>query len=163
MGAGWRITVSPEVLQQATAWRSTVGTLGSALIQVSADTLLPFLREATPIGHAFDRTGAPRLGGHLRASLFWQQGLTLATLMGAPYGRYVIAGTAPHLIRPRRARALSFFWPRVGAPVVFGAVHHPGTAPQDFRQIGVQAAIDTEALPQAWQRVLLDWLNGEIA
>lgn len=38
-------------------------------------------------------------------------------------------GTRPHEIVARNAKALSFFWPRVGARVAFKRVMHPGTRP----------------------------------
>ncbi|EDY43995.1 hypothetical protein [Streptomyces sp. SPB074] len=47
-----------------------------------------------------------------------------------PASRYVLHGTAPHIIRPRRARALRF---QAGGRTVFAAVvHHPGTRANDF-------------------------------
>ncbi|WP_234467785.1 hypothetical protein [Streptomyces sp. MBT62] len=47
-----------------------------------------------------------------------------------PKVRLVLDGTRPHIIRPRRARALRF---EVGGEVVFaGKVRHPGTRPNDF-------------------------------
>lgn len=43
------------------------------------------------------------------------------------YARYVAEGTRPHVIRPRRARALRF---TTGGRVVYAAkVNHPGTRP----------------------------------
>jgi hypothetical protein len=35
-------------------------------------------------------------------------------------------GARPHIIRPRRAQVLSFYWPKVGARVVRRFVNHPG-------------------------------------
>jgi hypothetical protein len=47
-----------------------------------------------------------------------------------PKVRLVLDGTRPHLIRPRRARALRF---TVGGDVVFAKlVRHPGTRANDF-------------------------------
>lgn len=47
-----------------------------------------------------------------------------------PAVRYVLDGTRPHVIRPRRAKALRF---DVGGRTVFAAVvHHPGTRPNNF-------------------------------
>ena len=47
-----------------------------------------------------------------------------------PAVRYVLDGTRPHIIRPRRARALRF---DLGGRTVFAAVvHHPGTRPNNF-------------------------------
>ena len=49
-----------------------------------------------------------------------------------PAVRYVLDGTRPHIIRPRRAKALRF---DVGGRVVFAAVvHRPGTKPNPFLQ-----------------------------
>ncbi|MET9458350.1 hypothetical protein ABZY05_25260 [Streptomyces canus] len=47
-----------------------------------------------------------------------------------PAVRFVLDGTRPHIIRPRRARALRF---EVDGRVVFSAfVRHPGTRPNNF-------------------------------
>lgn len=48
----------------------------------------------------------------------------------APYAVFVHEGTRPHVIRPRRARALRF---EMDGRVIFAAhVNHPGTAPNPF-------------------------------
>lgn len=41
-------------------------------------------------------------------------------------------GTRPHLILPRTAPHLVFFWARKGHVVRLAAVHHPGTQPDPF-------------------------------
>lgn len=47
-----------------------------------------------------------------------------------PKVRFVLDGTRPHIIVPRRAKALRF---TVGGDVVFARrVRHPGTQPNDF-------------------------------
>ncbi|PSK57995.1 hypothetical protein B0E38_01840 [Streptomyces sp. 111WW2] len=47
-----------------------------------------------------------------------------------PKVRFVLDGTRPHLIRPRRARALRF---TVGGDIVFAKlVRHPGTRANNF-------------------------------
>jgi hypothetical protein len=48
----------------------------------------------------------------------------------APYSIFVIKGTKPHTITGNPL--LSFFWPRVGANVVFRSVQHPGTKANNF-------------------------------
>lgn len=47
------------------------------------------------------------------------------------YLGYLLAGTPPHVIQPRRRRALRFI--STGGQLVFARrVHHPGTAANDF-------------------------------
>lgn len=47
-----------------------------------------------------------------------------------PATRFVLDGTRPHIIRPRRKKALRF---EIGGREVFAAVvHHPGTKPNNF-------------------------------
>lgn len=48
------------------------------------------------------------------------------------YAEVVVQGSKPHVIRPRRGRALRFYWPKAGAVVYFSKVNHPGTAPNPF-------------------------------
>ena len=50
----------------------------------------------------------------------------------APYAEYVVEGTRPHPIRARNARALSFYWPKLGGQAFFKSVQHPGTRPNPF-------------------------------
>ncbi|MFJ2882483.1 hypothetical protein [Streptomyces sp. NPDC087272] len=57
-------------------------------------------------------------------------GLQGVIICDHPATRYVLDGTRPHVIRPRRARALRF---QSGGGVVFAArVTHPGTRPNNF-------------------------------
>jgi hypothetical protein len=55
-------------------------------------------------------------------------------LVEVPYATYTTRGTRPHVIRPRRARALRFVWPKAGPPQpkFFAKVNHPGTPPNDW-------------------------------
>ncbi|MFF5968283.1 hypothetical protein ACFY64_32075 [Streptomyces collinus] len=58
-------------------------------------------------------------------------GLQGVITCGHPATRFVLDGTRPHIIRPRRARALRF----VDGRVVFAAyARHPGTRPNPFLQ-----------------------------
>lgn len=51
-------------------------------------------------------------------------------ISNAAYTLFVIKGTRPHPIVGNPL--LAFFWPKVGANVVFRSVMHPGTKPNDF-------------------------------
>lgn len=58
------------------------------------------------------------------------RGLEGVIVCDHPAVRFVLDGTRPHIIRPRRARALRF---EVDGRVVFSAfVRHPGTRPNNF-------------------------------
>lgn len=58
------------------------------------------------------------------------RGLEGVIVCDHPAVRFVLDGTRPHIIRPRRARALRF---EVEGRVVFSAfVRHPGTRPNNF-------------------------------
>lgn len=58
------------------------------------------------------------------------------------YAPYIEEGTKPHIIRPRKAKALRF---KIGGRIVFAQiVHHPGTKAQHIlskatRQVGAAA------------------------
>jgi hypothetical protein len=58
------------------------------------------------------------------------RGLVAYVVSEHPASVYVIYGTRPHIIRPRRARALRF--EAGGRPVYARVVHHPGNAANDF-------------------------------
>lgn len=46
--------------------------------------------------------------------------------------KYIVRGTRPHTIVPVRARALRFYWKKVGRIVFFKRVFHPGTRANPF-------------------------------
>lgn len=46
--------------------------------------------------------------------------------------RILDGGAGPHAIKPRKAKALVFYWPRVGSVVVFSSVRHPGVRGTGF-------------------------------
>jgi hypothetical protein len=49
-------------------------------------------------------------------------------------------GTRPHVILPRKAPKLVFFWARKGHVVSLGGVNHPGTQPDPFLVKGLEYA-----------------------
>jgi hypothetical protein len=90
------------------------------------------LRERTQRVAAIAEREAPgSMGNHIS----WRveqgpRGLQGVIVCTHPAVRYVLDGTRPHLIRPRRARALRF---TMGSRTVFAAVvRHPGTRANDF-------------------------------
>lgn len=95
-----------------------------------------FVRAEAPVGKR-DYTDAAgnKHPGYLRKTIKGQiqstaGGLVVSFASQAPYTRYVIEGTAPHVIRPVNAKALRF---EVGGQVVYAKqVNHPGTKPNPF-------------------------------
>ena len=77
------------------------------------------------------RSKAPKRTGYLASQISSVvEGDSAAIYAKAPYSAYVEFGTRPHLIQPRRAKALRF---EVGGEEVFATrVQHPGTAPQPY-------------------------------
>lgn len=58
------------------------------------------------------------------------KGLQGVIVCDHPAVLFVLKGTQPHVIRPRRKKALRF---EIGGEVIFAAVvHHPGTRADDF-------------------------------
>lgn len=69
-----------------------------------------------------------------------------------PYAIHVEEGTAPHIIRASKAKALRF--EAAGEIVFCKLVHHPGTKPQPF--VRETAEETRRQLPQLWQIVWMD-------
>lgn len=89
---------------------------------------------------------SPVRTGNLRSSITHRTTLEVGTRVrlsvsaNARYAGWVHNGTAPHVIRARRAKALHFYWPRVGGWVFRKSVNHPGNAANPF----LQDAVDEE-------------------
>lgn len=50
-------------------------------------------------------------------------------------------GAKPHPITAKNAPALFFFWPKVGANVMFKSVNHPGNRPYRWAETGMERAM----------------------
>lgn len=58
---------------------------------------------------------------------------------GAKHATFLIHGTRPHLIVPKKpGKMLRFFWHRKGAWAVLPYVNHPGTIANDFMSRGLK-------------------------
>ena len=120
-------------------------------------------QEARPLVRAlgskyveYARSEAPRRSGRFSESITFQEFADTRSfgfhgLSAKPIGHFIILGTKPHRIAPRRANALYFFWTKVGVYtvvpksggfkthmaggklwIVKGFVQHPGTKPNPF-------------------------------
>lgn len=75
-------------------------------------------------------TGRLRASGKIRYSGLFSFRAKATVVFDVDYAQMVHDGTRPHIIRPRRAKALRFV---VGGQVVYArVVHHPGTRARPF-------------------------------
>lgn len=97
------------------------GGVGERLVRERAERAAVRARQLAP-GRMGDRiTVEPTVTG---------RGVAVDLAVYHPAAGYVIHGTRPHVIVPRRGRALRF---RVRGRTVFAArVRHPGSAPNNF-------------------------------
>ena len=134
------------------------------LAQAIHDSLNRLPQEASPLVRVlgakyveYAREEAPKKSGRFSESISFQEfsdGQTFGFygLSAKPIGHFIILGTKPHKIAPRNAKALYFFWTKVGVYTVVpkagntrthmaggklwigkGFVQHPGTKPNPFQ------------------------------
>lgn len=74
------------------------------------------------------RSTSPKVTGRLQqATSVTSRGLE-ATAKGATlYASFVRGGTRPHVIRARKGRLLSFYWPKLSKQMFLPRVNHPGS------------------------------------
>lgn len=111
--------------------------------RATAERALATLKRHAPRGP--DRIGGeprtrPHVADALRIMRFAVGNGTIDAEIAAPGPEariieFIRRGTPPHIIRPRRGRALRIFWgggPQGAGFYFFREVRHPGTAPNDF-------------------------------
>lgn len=120
------------------ARRDELRQLGQKFVEV--------MRKEAPFG----KTGAFRRSIVFRTFTSGDE-LSMRTYSAQPLGTWIVEGTRPHKIQAKNARALYFFWPKVGMFAVVpkrgefkthvsggklfigkGYVDHPGTKPNDY-------------------------------
>lgn len=112
------VTIDATLLERALR---RPGGVGERLLLRRAERVAQRARELAP------GTMKDHITTHVEGS---GRGLAAYVVSEHPATQYVIYGTRPHIIRPRRARALRF---EVGGRVVYAAyAQHPGTRPNDF-------------------------------
>lgn len=74
------------------------------------------------------KSTSPRKTGQLQnQTTVKADGLTATARAATDYASHVrTPGTRSHVIRPRRAKVLSFLWPQAGGRVFLAKVNHPG-------------------------------------
>lgn len=84
------------------------------------------------------KTTSPRVTGTMQnRTSVTADGLTATARAATEYASFVKDGTRPHVIRPRRARVLSFFWPQAGGRVFLAKVNHPGARANGWWDKGI--------------------------
>lgn len=68
--------------------------------------------------------------GNLKGSIRANTSGNVAIISMAEYAPYVEYGTPPHIIKPKKAKALH--WKSGSKDIFAKVVHHPGTRPQPF-------------------------------
>lgn len=92
----------------------------------------------TPTALAMMRASAPFRTGYLRQHISAHTETAAGSVQvvlytTAPYARFIIGGTRPHVIEPRNAKALRWIaHSGHGGPVFAMRVQHPGTKANDF-------------------------------
>lgn len=124
-------------------------------VKAIAQDVVEEMRHLVP--HKYSNTG--RTAKEIRSRTTQDSGryVRVAISVGQT-GQYLIEGTRPHMIFPRRARALRF---AVGGQTVFARyVHHPGTAPVPIHEEAMQAVHAEQRLRQIAARVVVDMTRG---
>lgn len=88
--------------------------------------VVPALRRAAPIdtGETAEKISSRRVAGPPR--------ITHEVEAPTPQGEWAENGTRAHPIVARNAKALVFYWPKVGRVVAFKHVNHPGQPPRPW-------------------------------
>lgn len=120
------LTSATSGMRRLTEWRFQ--RVSAAWMDALEPVILSVLKAHAPVGKG-PKAGEFRDSIHARRS-FVGVGARLEFVSGAHHARFVIEGTRPHEIRPRRARAL--YWVDGGGGHFARLVHHPGTKPNPF-------------------------------
>jgi len=80
------------------------------------------LQQAAPVGE----TGNTKRNTRVRLVANNRNEIRLAAEVNVDYAQFPEEGTRAHTIVPRRAQALSFYWPKLGRRVFLARVNHPG-------------------------------------
>lgn len=98
-------------------------------------------RRVERVQMAAERLAPGTMGQDIRSSLRYTSDGPVGTITCThPATIFVVGGTPPHIIRPRRPGGFLRF--TVGGRVVYARiVHHPGTAKNDFLTEALRAAL----------------------
>lgn len=124
-----------------TAIRNQIRTRATFAVSDSSRRLQTVLKQTSPkdTGNMQNRTTVNA------------QGLVATARAATDYASFVRDGTRPHVIRPRRKKVLSFYWPVTGRQMFLPRVNHPGTRRNTWWDNGIRQWPDflREALRRA--------------
>jgi hypothetical protein len=114
--------------------------------QLRSQTLPTFRRAVREIAVEIEREAkriVPVRTGYTRSTIRAQNprvtGMALrANVTAGGAAVFLQKGTRPHLIVPRRAKVLHFYWDKVGREVFLPRVNHPGTRANPFLTIAAE-------------------------
>lgn len=129
------------------AFKSPDGMLGKWMSEITGDVRAAVAFEAPGPGKPpHNRTrfnyGKGHLMGTVGSRVIRDVELEGHVFVKPDYARYVIHGTRPHVIKPRKPGGhLRFYWFKKAKWMVLPKVNHPGTAANDFMIRGLRRGL----------------------
>lgn len=138
----------PDIAGWAKAFKGPTGIVADWIGEVTGDVEAATRFEAPGPGKVpRNRTGINYGTGQLMGSIGSRvEADGVGEVEGHVYAKpehtkYVIHGTAPHVIRARPGGMLRFYWFRKAKWMVLPKVNHPGTAANDFMTRGLKKGL----------------------
>jgi hypothetical protein len=119
---------NPDFIAIRGVMRDLDGPVGRHVDTISRAVLAEAQR-TVPVRSGVLLASLRRNSGRTPTGIYWDVQVGVRGQTG--YLSYVLFGTKPHIIRPRRRKALRFIG-RSGGVVFARQVHHPGTAANNF-------------------------------
>jgi hypothetical protein len=127
----------PDYRVIRSTFRDPEGPVGRMLDRKSR-AVLQEVQRTVPVRTGRLLASARRSFGESERGVFWD--VTIGVPGVTDYLSYILNGTPPHTIRPRRRKALRFIGR--GGVVFAKVVHHPGTRARPFMQKALEKARD---------------------
>ncbi len=139
MARSVKVRIRSEALEERLA---SLGPRSNAAMRLALQESADMVRDYAKKHHRFkSRTGRLEQSVISSAKMTGNTGKATVRLDRriARYSNIVHEGAKPHFIFPRRARALVFFWERIGMSVVLDSVNHPGQKADPFLREAAEA------------------------
>lgn len=94
--------------------------------------------DASPRLEQMLRQTSPRDTGLMQSrTTVVPRGLEATAKADTKYASFVKDGTRPHVIRAKKGKLLSFYWPKAGKQMFLAKVNHPGTKANGWWNAGL--------------------------